>query len=76
MRVVRITVVISSGEEPEPVLSGVATLYRLRTRREHNNDEMLIQSAVLVYISTLERFGSGEATDQLAGVEKVPLNVG
>lgn len=46
MRVVRITVVIGSREGFEPVLSGVATSYRLRTRREHKDDAMLIQSAV------------------------------
>lgn len=43
MRVVRITVVIDAVEDFEPVLSGVATSYRLRTRREHKDDDMLIQ---------------------------------
>lgn len=42
MRVVRITVVISAVEDFEPVLSGAAASYRLRTRREHKDDAMLI----------------------------------
>ena len=52
MRVVRIPAVIRSGEEPASVVgpSGVATSYRLRTRREHKVDVTLImRNAGLVF---------------------------
>ena len=74
MRVVRITVVIDAVEDFEPVLSGVATSYKLRTRREHKDDDMLIQK-LCKYVFRLSRFGSEEDTDQLATAEKEPLNV-
>ena len=51
MRVVRIPAVIGSGEESESVEpSGVATSYRLRTRREHKVDAMLIFKRVCVSV--------------------------
>ena len=46
MGTVRITVVIGSREDLELVSSGVAASYRLRTRREHKVDAMLIKGTV------------------------------
>ena len=42
-RVVRMAAVVGSGEEPEFTPSDVAASYRLRTSREHNDAEMLVE---------------------------------
>jgi hypothetical protein len=46
MCVVRTQVVIGSEEELDMVVSGVAALYRLRTRREHKVTEILVKRIV------------------------------
>ena len=73
---VRMAAVVDSGE-PEFASSDVAASYRLRTSREHNDAEMLAEE--VHYVSKKSptlRFGGWEATDQLTGVVKMPLNVG
>jgi hypothetical protein len=56
MRVVRIQVVIGSREESESVVPSCgATSYKLRTRREHKVDAMLIFKRGSVSFLTFQR---------------------
>jgi hypothetical protein len=70
MCVVRMPVFIESQEESEYVVPSCgATSYRLRMRREHKVDAMLIFKRGCVSFLTFQRLeGAEEATDQLAGV--------
>ena len=43
IRVVRMAVLVASGEEPEFASSDVAASYRLRTSREHNDADRLVE---------------------------------
>jgi len=68
--VVKIPVVVRSGEESESVAPYCGAMsYRLRTRREHKVDATLIFKKGCVSFLKFQRLGgSWEGTDQPAGV--------
>ena len=59
IRVVRTAAAVGSGE-PEFASSGVAASYRLRTSREHNDAEMLVEKVItLAKVPNFQDLGTG-----------------